>query len=216
MNQDDLGTAATNIFRIGLTGGIACGKTTVADMFAALGAQIIDTDELARDVVEPGEPALESVIEHFGSTILDDDGRLDRRALRRLVFSDPEKRHVLEQILHPAIRQRMIESSAIVRGPYQVLVIPLLVESHSDGHVDRVLVVDCDEEVQIRRLMNRDHESRETAENMLAAQISRQDRLDHADDIIDGGSNLEALQQRVKQLDQYYRELTTSLPHIGR
>ncbi len=215
MNQDDLGTAATNMFRIGLTGGIACGKTTVADMFAALGAQIIDTDELARDVVEPGEPALESVIEHFGSTILDDDGRLDRRALRRLVFSDPEKRHLLEQILHPAIRQRMIESSAIVRGPYQVLVIPLLVESHSDGHVDRVLVVDCDEEVQIRRLMNRDHESRETAENMLAAQISRQDRLDHADDIIDGGNNLEALQQRVKQLDQYYRELATSLPHAG-
>ncbi len=215
MNQDDLGTAATNMFRVGLTGGIACGKTTVADMFAALGAQIIDTDELARDVVEPGEPALESVIEHFGSTILDDDGRLDRRALRRLVFTDPEKRHLLEQILHPAIRRRMIESSAIVRGPYQVLVIPLLVESHSGGHVDRVLVVDCDEEVQIRRLMNRDHESRETAEKMLAAQISRQDRLDHADDIIDGGSKLESLQQRVKQLDQYYRELTTSLPHIG-
>ena len=215
MNQADLETAATNVFRVGLTGGIACGKTTVADMFAALGAQIIDTDELARDVVEPGEPALESVIEHFGSAILDDDGRLDRRALRRLVFSDPEKRHLLEQIIHPAIRQRMIESSAIVRGPYQVLIIPLLVESHSDGQVDRVLVVDCDEEVQIRRLMNRDHESRETAENMLAAQISRQDRLDHADDIIDGGSNLEALQQRVKQLDRYYRELTTSLPHIG-
>ncbi len=215
MNQADLETAATNVFRVGLTGGIACGKTTVADMFAALGAQIIDTDELAREVVEPGEPALESVIEHFGSAILDDDGRLDRRALRHLVFSDPEKRHLLEQIIHPAIRQRMIESSAIVRGPYQVLIIPLLVESHSDGHVDRVLVVDCDEEVQIRRLMNRDHESRETAENMLAAQISRQDRLDHADDIIDGGSNLEALQQRVKQLDQYYRELTTSLPHIG-
>lgn len=215
MTQDDLGTAATNMFRVGLTGGIACGKTTVADMFAALGAQIIDTDELARDVVEPGEPALESVIEHFGSAILDDDGRLDRRALRRLVFSDPAKRHLLEQILHPAIRQRMIESSAIVGGPYQVLVIPLLVESHSDGHVDRVLVVDCDEEVQIRRLMNRDHESRETAENMLAAQISRQHRLDHADDIIDGGSSLKALQQRVKQLDQYYRELTTSLPHIG-
>ena len=215
MNQADLETAATNVFRIGLTGGIACGKTTVADMFAALGAQIIDTDELAREVVEPGEPALESVIEHFGSAILDDDGRLDRRALRRLVFSDQEKRHLLEQIIHPAIRQRMIESSAIVRGPYQVLIIPLLVESHSDGHVDRVLVVDCDEEVQIRRLMNRDHESRETAEKMLAAQISRQDRLDHADDIIDGGSNLEALQQRVKQLDQYYRELTTSLPHIG-
>ncbi|MCH9026252.1 MAG: dephospho-CoA kinase [Proteobacteria bacterium] len=203
------------MFRVGLTGGIACGKTTVADLFAALGAHIIDTDELARDVVEPGEPALESVIEHFGSSILNDDGRLNRRALRRLVFSDPEKRHLLEQILHPAIRQRMIESSAIVRGPYQVLVIPLLVESHSDGHVDRVLVVDCDEEVQIRRLMNRDHESRENAENMLAAQISRQDRLDHADDIIDGGSSLEALQKRVKQLDQYYRELATSLPHTG-
>ena len=215
MDQSDLPTAATNMFRVGLTGGIACGKTTVADLFAALGAHIIDTDELARDVVEPGEPALESVIEHFGSSILNDDGRLNRRALRRLVFSDPEKRHLLEQILHPSIRQRMIESSAIVRGPYQVLVIPLLVESHSDGHVDRVLVVDCDEEVQIRRLMNRDHESRENAEEMMATQISRQDRLDHADDIIDGESSLEALQQRVKQLDQYYRELATSLPHTG-
>ncbi len=215
MNQPELPAAARNMFRVGLTGGIASGKTTVADIFAALGAHIIDTDELAREVVEPGEPALESVIEHFGSSILDDDGRLDRRALRRLVFSDPEKRHLLEQILHPAIRKRMDESGAVLRGPYQILVIPLLVESHSDGHVDRVLVVDCDEEVQIRRLMNRDGESREHAEEMLATQISRQQRLEHADDIIDGGTSLEALQQRVKQLDDYYRELATSLPHPG-
>ncbi len=215
MNQPELPAAARNMFRVGLTGGIASGKTTVADIFAALGAHIIDTDELAREVVEPGEPALESVIEHFGSSILDDDGRLDRRALRRLVFSDPEKRHLLEQILHPAIRKRMDESGAVLRGPYQILVIPLLVESHSDGHVDRVLVVDCDEEIQIRRLMNRDGESREHAEEMLATQISRQQRLEHADDIIDGGTSLEALQQRVKQLDDYYRELATSLPHPG-
>ena len=215
MNEPDPPTAATNIFRVGLTGGIASGKTTIADMFAALGAHIIDTDELAREVVEPGEAALESVIEHFGSSILDDDGRLDRRVLRRVVFSDSEKRHLLEQILHPAIRQRMDEASAVLQGPYQILVIPLLVESHSDGHVDRVLVVDCDDEVQIRRLMNRDSESRENAEEMLATQISRQQRLDHADDRIDGGSSLEALQQRVKQLDQYYRELATSLPHTG-
>jgi dephospho-CoA kinase len=109
----------------------------------------------------------------------------------------------------------MDEASAVLQGPYQILVIPLLVESHSDGHVDRVLVVDCDDEVQIRRLMNRDSEPRENAEEMLATQISRQQRLDHADDRIDGGSSLEALQQRVKQLDQYYRELATSLPHTG-
>ena len=215
MNQPDLETGATIIFRVGLTGGIACGKTTVADLFSALGVHIIDTDELAREVVEPGEPALESIIEHFGDSILDEDGLLDRRALRRLVFSDPEKRHLLEQIVHPAIRQRMNESSAILRGPYQILVIPLLVESHSDGHVDRVLVVDCDDEVQIRRLMSRDGESREHAEEMMASQTSRQQRLDHADDIIDGGGSLEALQQRVKQLDEYYRELSTSLPHTG-
>jgi len=215
MNQPDSKIAAMNMFRVGLTGGIACGKTTIADMFAALGVHIIDTDELAREVLEPGEPAMESVIEHFGSSILDDDGRLDRRALRRLVFSDPEKRRLLEQIVHPVIRQRMTEYSAILRGPYQIMVIPLLVESKSDGQVDRVLVVDCDEEVQVRRLMNRDHESRENAEEMMATQISRQDRLDHADDIIDGESSLEALQQRVKQLDQYYRELATSLPHTG-
>ncbi|MFB3064435.1 MAG: dephospho-CoA kinase, partial [Gammaproteobacteria bacterium] len=118
MNQPDSKIAAMNMFRVGLTGGIACGKTTIADMFAALGVHIIDTDELAREVLEPGEPAMESVIEHFGSSILDDDGRLDRRALRRLVFSDPEKRRLLEQIVHPVIRQRMAEYSAILRGPY--------------------------------------------------------------------------------------------------
>jgi dephospho-CoA kinase len=215
MNETDQRPAALNVFRVGLTGGIACGKTTIADMFAALGAHIIDTDELAREVVEPGQPALVSIIEHFGSSILDDNGQLDRRALRRLVFSDPEQRHLLEQIIHPAIRERMIESSAIIRGPYQIMVIPLLVESHSDGHVDRVLVVDCDEEIQIRRLASRDGESRENAEKMMAAQISRQERLDHADDIIDGGCTLEALQQRVKELDRYYRELATNLPHPG-
>ncbi len=215
MNEPEKKTGILNTFRVGLTGGIASGKTTIADMFAALGVSIIDSDELAREVVEPGEPALESIIEHFGQSVLDANGRLDRRALRRQVFSDPQKRHLLEQIIHPAVWKKLQEGSMIMGGPYQILVIPLLVESQGQGHVDRVLVVDCEEEVQINRLMSRDGESRINAENMLAAQSPRQDRLDSADDIIDGGESLEALQQRVSQLDQFYQDLAASLPQAN-
>lgn len=204
------------VFRVGLTGGIASGKTTVADMFSSLGAQIIDTDELAREVVEPGEPALDTIIESFGDSVLDDTGNLDRRSLRHKVFANPDERHRLEQIVHPAIYQRIAEYSASLGGPYQVVVIPLLVETNSQGLVDRVLVVDCDEETQIRRLTLRDGETREQAEEMLAAQSPRQARLEAADDIIDGTWSLERLSKRVGELDQFYRELAGCLPQSER
>src|SRR5579864_6995150 len=139
-------------YRVGLTGGIASGKSTAAKFFGALGVPIIDTDQLARDVVEPGQPPLERLVERFGPSILTPDGHLDRPALRNIVFSDPKARADLEALTHPAIGAAMEARSAEAGGPYQVLVIPLMVEKNLSAHVNRVLVVDCDEELQIRRL----------------------------------------------------------------
>src|SRR5271154_2628531 len=146
----------TRPFRVGLTGGIASGKSTATKFFGALGVPIIDTDQVARDVVEPGQPPLERLVERFGTTILTPDGHLDRPALRDIVFSDPKARADLEALTHPAIGAALEARSATAGGPYQVLVIPLLVEKNLGAHVDRVLVVDCDEELQVRRLRDRD------------------------------------------------------------
>src|SRR6202158_4218719 len=139
-------------FRVGLTGGIASGKSTASKIFRALGVPIIDTDELARDVVEPGQPPLERLVERFGPSILTADGHLDRPALRAIVFSDPKARADLEALTHPAIGAALESRSAVSGGPYQILVIPLLVEKNLGSQLDRVLVIDCDEALQIRRL----------------------------------------------------------------
>ena len=128
--------------RIALTGGIASGKTAVADLFAQLGIPVIDTDQIARDVVEPGQPALAQIAQSFGAEVLDASGRLDRARMRERVFSDPAQRKLLESILHPAIREELARRSQAARGPYQIHVIPLLVESGQRGNYDRVLVVD--------------------------------------------------------------------------
>src|SRR5277367_1936716 len=141
----------TRAFRVGLTGGIASGKSTATKFFADLGVPIIDTDQVARDVVEPGQPPLERLVERFGNTILTEDGHLDRPALRNIVFSDPKARADLEALTHPAIGTALEARSALAGGPYQILVIPLLVEKNLKAHFDRVLVVDCDEALQIRR-----------------------------------------------------------------
>ena len=143
---------ATRNYRVGLTGGIASGKSTAAKFFGALGVPILDSDQIARDVVEPGQPPLERLVERFGPKILTPDGHLDRPALRDIVFSDPKARADLEALTHPAIGAAMEARSASAGGPYQILVVPLLVEKNLSSHVDRVLVVDCDEELQMRRL----------------------------------------------------------------
>src|ERR1700742_3430413 len=142
-------------YRVGLTGGIASGKSTAAKFFGALGIRIIDTDQLARDVVEPGQPPLERLVERFGRSILTEDGHLDRPALRNIVFSDPKARADLEALTHPAIGASVEARSAEVGGVYQILVLPLLVEKNLGSQLNRVLVVDCDEELQIRRLQER-------------------------------------------------------------
>lgn len=195
------------MLRIGLTGGVASGKTTVANLFADAGAVVLDTDLIAREVVEPGEPALGALVQALGDDILGADGRLDRALLRRRLFGDEALRRRVESILHPAILAELGRQSADAGGPYQLLVIPLLVESDLAGLVDRVLVVDCPAERQIERLIQRDGETREGASAMLAAQVSRETRLAAADDVIVNDGTLADLAARVAGLDRKYRAL---------
>jgi len=194
-------------FRVGLTGGIASGKSTAAKFFGALGVPILDSDQIARDVVEPGQPPLERLVERFGPKILTPDGHLDRPALRDIVFSDPKARADLEALTHPAIGAAMEARSAAAGGPYQVLVIPLLVEKNLASHVDRVLVVDCDEELQIRRLRDRDGSTPAQVQAILKAQAPRAARLKAADDVIRNDTDMSAVRDQVAALHPRYLEL---------
>ncbi|MEX1265585.1 MAG: dephospho-CoA kinase [Woeseia sp.] len=196
-----------NALRIGLTGGIASGKSTVADQFAALGVPVIDTDVIARQVVEPGEPALAEIVSAFGEDILTDDGGLDRAAMRRIVFADDASRRQLEAILHPRIRKETMAQSVTAAGPYQVIVVPLLAESPMKDGMDRILVVDVPESVQLDRLLARDSESPEQARRIIAAQVSRADRLAIADDIIRNDGALADTKRQVRDLHQRYLAL---------
>ncbi|MDH5254447.1 MAG: dephospho-CoA kinase [Gammaproteobacteria bacterium] len=192
------------VYRVGLTGGIASGKSTVAGMFAALGVPVIDTDVIARDVVAPGTPGLSAVVAAFGPEVLLPDGALDRRRLRSLVFDEPGRRQELESILHPRILERMEALCAAAGGPYQLLVIPLLLESGLEDRVDRVLVVDCSESVQRERLMARDGESTAAAGRILSAQLDRQARLAGADDVVTNTGTRDDLERRVQELHTEY------------
>lgn len=194
--------------RIGLTGGIASGKTAVANMFAEMGAAIIDTDLIARAIVQPGEPALEQLRQEFGDQIIQVSGDLDRAALRQIVFSDVEKRIKLEQILHPLIQQETIRQAEFATGDYQLIVVPLLVESPLRDFVDRILVVDCAEATQVKRLISRDSESEAQARRILAAQASREERLAIADDIVRNDGSLAETRQQVENLHTIYRQLS--------
>jgi dephospho-CoA kinase len=194
-------------YRVGLTGGIASGKSTAAKFFGALGVPIIDTDQLARDVVEPGQPPLERLVERFGQGILTEDGHLDRPALRNIVFSDPKARADLEALTHPAIGAAVEARSNEVGGVYQILVLPLLVEKNLGSQLNRVLVVDCDEELQIRRLQSRDGSTLEQARAILNAQASRSSRLKAAHDVIKNEGDMSAVREQVEQLHARYLEL---------
>jgi dephospho-CoA kinase len=194
-------------YRVGLTGGIASGKSTAAKFFGALGVPIIDTDQLARDVVEPGQPPLERLVERFGPGILTEDGHLDRPALRNIVFSDPKARADLEALTHPAIGAAVEARSTEVGGIYQILVLPLLVEKNLGSQLNRVLVVDCDEDLQIRRLRSRDGSTLEQARAILNAQASRSSRLKAAHDVIKNEGDMSAVREQVEQLHARYLEL---------
>src|ERR1700730_19034143 len=184
-------------FRVGLTGGIASGKSTAAKFFGALGVPILDSDQRARDVVDPGQPPLERLVERFGPSILTPDGHLARPVLRTIAFSDAKARADLEALLHPAIGAAAEARSSEVGGIYQILVIPLLVEKSLGAQLDRVLVVDCDEELQIRRLQARDGSTLDEARAILNAQASRAARLQAAHDVIKNDAAVGALQPQV-------------------
>lgn len=200
------------MLRVGLTGGIASGKSTVADLFASLGAPVVDTDIIAREVVAPGEPGLAAVVAAFGNQLLRTDGSLDRAQLRQLIFADASARHRLETILHPLIRAQTLTQLAALDSPYSLVVVPLLVETGFGALVDRVLVVDCPREIQLQRVMARDGQSREQAEHMLAAQVSRETRLEAADDVIDNGGSVENTRRQVENLHRGYLALAARLP----
>jgi dephospho-CoA kinase len=192
---------------IGLTGGIGSGKTVVSKAFARLGVPVIDTDVLAREAVKPGQPALEDIVAQFGPDCLDADSTLDRGYLRRVVFADPLLRKRLEAILHPRILQLLSERLATLDAPYCLVVIPLLVETRLTGLVQRILVVDVPEEIQLSRVMARDGVNEEQARRVLAAQANRSQRLAWADDVIDNSGDLAVLQRKVAALHRLYLSL---------
>ncbi len=193
---------------IGLTGGIAAGKSTATAFFQDRGVPVIDADEVARDVVDAGTAGLAAVTEAFGPQILQADGTLDRRRLRELVFSDPAQRHRLEAILHPLINSRIRARLQQVTGPYCILAVPLLIESANlRALVSRVLVIDVPEDVQLARLMQRDRMSAEQCHAMLAAQASRAQRLEGADDVVDNATDITALTRQLESVHARYLEL---------
>jgi dephospho-CoA kinase len=190
--------------RIGLTGGIASGKSTVAQRFTDLRVPVIDADVAARAVVASGTPGLARVIERFGPGVLAQNGELDRRALRDLIFSNPGARRDLESILHPLIRADMERSADQAVGPYIVLAIPLLIEGGPSDRVDRILVVDVDEAVQLQRVMERDGCTSEQAHAILASQAGRSARLAVADDVLQNAGTVTDLRQAVDRLHEHY------------
>jgi dephospho-CoA kinase len=193
--------------RIGLTGGIASGKSTVAQRFTDLRVPVIDADVAARAVVATGTPGLAGVIERFGPGVLAQNGELDRRALRDLIFSNPGARRDLESILHPLIRADMERSADQAVGPYIVMAIPLLIEGGPSDRVDRILVVDVEEAVQLQRVMERDGCTAEQAHAILASQVSRSARLAAADDVLQNAGTVTDLRQAVDRLHERYLRL---------
>ena len=198
------------MFRVGLTGGIASGKSRVAEFFDALGVPVIDSDVIAREVVAPGSPGLAAIRERFGEQVIAADGSLDRRALRAIVFADPGSRRDLEAITHPAIRARMQALNAAAHGPYVINAIPLLAEGGGRRDLDRVLVVDCPEPLQIARVMTRDRVDEAGARAVIAAQASRAARLAIADDVILNDGDPATLEATVRALHGRYLQLAAA------
>jgi dephospho-CoA kinase len=194
---------------IALTGGIGSGKTQVSDFFSSLGVPVIDTDIISRQLVEPGQTALEQITGYFGNHILLDSGELDRAGLREIIFNNSTARKTLEDILHPAIRDKVQQQLQASTYPYVIIVIPLYIETGQFLNTDRILVVDCPQEIQQNRVVARDNISIEQFAKILQSQATREQRLAVADDVIVNDSDIETLQRKVKQLHEQY--LHTSL-----
>ncbi|HHW7506811.1 TPA: dephospho-CoA kinase [Mannheimia haemolytica] len=196
---------------VGLTGGIGSGKTTVSDLFSALGVEVIDADVVARQVVEPGTPLLAKIVEHFGEEILTAEKALERTKLRQIVFNNEQEKTWLNNLLHPAIREEMVKKLQESTACYVIWVVPLLIENKLTEYCDRILVIDVSPEIQLERATKRDNSKIETIKNIMAAQVSREERLSYADDVIENNLPLEdglaLLEQQVKTLHRNYLDL---------
>lgn len=195
------------VFTIGLTGGIGSGKTTVANLFANYGIDIIDTDTIAREMVAPNSTALEHIIGHFGAAFLNKDGTLNRRLLAEQVFADANAKQWLDRLLHPLIRAEMKQQIQQSQSPYCIAVVPLLVENQLQTMFDRILVIDCDQDLQLSRTRQRDQRSKACIDAIIHSQATRTNRLTHADDIIINNGDLATLKQHVNQYHQHYLSL---------
>jgi len=197
--------------KVGLTGGIASGKSTICQIFSNWSVPIIDADIIARNLVQPGQSCLDAIVEAFGPTLLQNDGHLDRQALRAIIFSDITAKRQLESILHPKITQELQLQSSRVDTDYCIVAIPLLIEAGLQNSVDRILVIDIDSQIQLSRLCLRDNLLPEEAQKIINAQCSREDRLHYADDIIVNDSNTTHLEASVNKLHAKYKRLANSL-----
>ncbi|WP_422132968.1 dephospho-CoA kinase [Endozoicomonas sp. ALD040] len=195
---------------IGVTGGIGSGKTAVTDYFSSLGITVVDADQASREVVEPGRPALQKIAERHGQDILTDEGTLDRRKLRDIIFNDDSERVWLEQLLHPLIRHQIIQELAASESPYTIIVSPLLVETDQHVLTDRILVVDVPEDIQLSRTMSRDGMGKEQTRAIMARQASRQQRLEKASDVVDNSGSLEQLFQQLDEVHKTYMALANA------
>lgn len=197
---------------LGLTGGIGSGKSAVAQGFIERGVHVVDADHAARWVVEPGRPALAKIVEHFGAGVLQANGELDRAALRKLIFTNPEQRRWLESLLHPLIGQEIVQAMARAESPYAILVSPLLVESGQRQMTERVLVVDTPAELQVQRTIARDQSSEEQVRAIMQAQASREERLRHAHDVLVNDRDMTWLDSEVERLHNFYLTLRGGQP----
>ncbi|MBL4647870.1 MAG: dephospho-CoA kinase [Gammaproteobacteria bacterium] len=192
---------------IGLTGGIACGKSTVEKLFAQLDIIIVDADQVARDVVTSRQPALQKIIRHFGTNILTNEGTLNRRKLRDIIFADSQQRHWLESLLHPLIRKLMQQQALQATSPYCLLAIPLLIETLPNPFIDRILVINCDQTLQKQFLQQRDQLSPIAIDKVLNSQVTNEQRLHHADDVINNQGDINNLTEQIEKLHNFYMGL---------
>ena len=199
------------MFKVGLTGGIASGKSTICQLFSQHNIPIIDADIIARKLVEPNKDAFKEIVQLFGKEILQNDGTLNRKQLRQLIFSNKKSKQQLESILHPRIRQQLLQQSEQQNANYCILVIPLLVEANMSDLVDHIVVVDIEEEQQLKRLCLRDNISLSDAQSIIKSQSSREERLAIADDVIANNNSTESLSQVINELHKKYCNLAKNL-----
>lgn len=196
------------MLKVGLTGGIGCGKSTVSELFSDLGVPIIDADIIAHQLVEKGQPALTQLVQNFGEIILNEKGDLDRGYLRTLIFKHADKKQHLESLLHPLIYAQINTQIIQLNSPYCIICIPLLIETQKTANVDRVLVIDCMQQQQISRVIQRDALEKNQIEAIIATQASRKERLGFADDIIDNSKTPSQLAEQIKKLHNLYLSIS--------